>query len=216
MTGVQTCALPISQTRAQRIWDVKPGAHVSALPARDFVEPGCGNRGGPRGAALAGFADFRTCAPEPSGLREVWFEYDDTAEYIAFARREPLRARTTSVLDQPVVLSLLIDGSGFTRGYRIFTDTRAEHELRLHAHEVALHFKARFDLEAHCADILAAPGETPIDGDFVKELCEKRTDVGRITSEARFYFRPGQQLRDPHTNQPMANAFESSARLEVV
>ena len=92
----------------------------------------------------------------------------------------------------------------------------AEHDLRLHAHEVALHFKARFSLDGDCADLPAETGETPIDGEFVKERCEKEANGARIVSEARFYFRPGQQLRDPNTGLPMANAFESSARLEVL
>ena len=201
---------------AKRIWDVRLGMHVGSLPLKDFVEPGCGNRGGPRGLPLASFGDFMQCRMEPGGLREVWFAYDDTDEFIGLAHRDPIHRVTTSLLDQPVVLSVLIDESGFVRGYRVITDTRAPADLRLHAHEVAIHFKARFSLDAHCEDLAPEAGESPMDGSFVKERCELEQGGRRITSEARLYYRAGQQFLDPNTGLPMANAFESSARLEVL
>ncbi len=204
-----------AQQRAPRIFDIKLGTHVDDLPANEFVEPSCGTNGGPQGLPVRSFNQFRKCRPEASGLREIWFEYDDTAEYAALARRQPGRRRTTSLLDQPVILSLLIDDNARVQGYRIFSDTRAEAGLRQHAHEIALHFKARFDLEHQCRDVPAAEGETPIDGEFVKEICEKMKDGVRIVTEARFYYRAGQQFYDPNTGQPMANAFESFACVEV-
>ncbi len=209
-----TCAEVRAQT--PRIWDIVPGMHVSALPSKTFVDPSCGTRGGPQGKPLGQFDQFRNCPAEPGGLREVWFSYDDTAEFVALARRQSGQRRTTSVLDQPVILSVLLDPNGFVDGYRIYTDTRAEHDLRLHAHEVAIHFKARFSLDGYCEDQPAANRETPIDGQFVKELCVKETGDRIITSEAKFYYRPGQQFYDPNSLMPMTNSFESSARLEVL
>jgi uncharacterized protein YjbI with pentapeptide repeats len=205
-----------AQERHARIFDVSPGMHVTALPARSFVDPSCGTRGGPRGMQIRSFGNFARCAPEAGGLREIWFSYDDTAEFVALARRAPNPRRTTTVLDQPVILSVLIDADGFVQGYRIFTDTRADHDLRMHAHEVAVHFKARFSLDGHCTDLPLAERETPIDGQFVKEICRKETNGLEVTSEARFYYRPGQQFFDPNTGVPMVNSFESSARLEVI
>ena len=210
-------AAAIAQQRIARIWDVVPGIGIDALPAREFVNPACGNNGGPRGLPIGSFTNFQRCPAEAdTGLREIWFEYDDTVEAIALARRRPNPPKATSVLDQPVVLSMLIGADGRVEGYRIFTDARAEPALRRRAHEVALHFKARFSLEGHCSDLPATPGEAPIEGAFLKERCRKETDGVRMTSEARFYFRPGQQRLDPHTGAPMANAFESSAQLEIL
>ena len=203
-------------SRAQRIFDVRPGMTVDALPVRDFVEPACGSNGGPRGTPLASFADFMKCRAEPGGLREVWFEYDDTAEYAALARRQPGQRLATSLLDQPVVLSVLIDEGARVVGYRIVTDARAEPSTRQHAHEIALHFKARFDLDASCVDLPAADGETDVEGEFVKEHCEIERNGLRIASDARFFRRAGQKPADPVSGLETPNAFESSARLEVV
>ena len=205
-----------AQQRPQRIFDVRLGAHIDHLPSRDFVQPSCGNNGGPQGLPLGSFERFRQCRPEPSGLREVWFEYDDTAEFAALARRQPGRRRTTSLLDQPVVLSLLINDSGRVMGYRIITDTRAAAGQRLQAHQIARHFKARFKLDGDCKDLSAADGETAIDGEFIKEVCANQKNGVHVKSDERFYYRAGQQFYDPNTGAPMANAFESSARLEVL
>jgi uncharacterized protein YjbI with pentapeptide repeats len=205
-----------AQERIARVFDIMPGVHVSALPSRAFVDPSCGTLGGPRGMQIGSFARFQLCAPEPGGLREIWFSYDDAAEYAALARRAPNPRRTTTVLDQPVILSVLVDADGFVQGYRIFTDTRADHDLRLQAYQVGLHFKARFALDGHCEERPLAERETPIDGQFVKEFCRREAGGVRITSESRFYYRPGQQFFDPNSGAPMVNSFESSAQVEVV
>ena len=165
---------------------------------------------------LGSFERFQQCKPEPGGLREVWFEYDDTSEFAALARRQPGRRRTTSLLDQPVVLSLLINDNGLVMGYRVITDSRTEAGQRLQAHQIARHFKARFKLDGDCRDLPAAEGETAIDGDFIKEVCASQKNGVHVKSEERFYYRAGQQFYDPNTGAPMANAFESSARLEVL
>ena len=205
-----------AQNRPARIFDLELGAHVSRLPLKDFVQPSCGNNGGPQGLAIRSFAHFMECRAESTGLREVWFEYDDTAEFAALARRQPGRHRTTSLLDQPVVLSLLINEGGYVQGYRIVTDTRTEPSLRRHAHEIARHFKARFKLDAYCSESKPEDGETPVDEEFVKESCLREQDGFRIHSIAQFFHRAGQKPYDVNTGVANPNAFESSARLEVL
>ncbi len=116
-----------------RIWDVKLGTPVGELPDEEFVDPACGTNGGPPGLRLATFEQFERCSPEASGLREIWFRYDDEEEYIARASRDPdaiTRANAMLVLGHQVVLSLLIDHAGLVQGYRIITDPREDPDLR--------------------------------------------------------------------------------------
>jgi len=202
------------------IWDVRLGSPVGELPDEEFVDPACGTNGGPPGLPIGTFERFERCRPEASGLREVWFRYDDEWEFMARAARDPdavARNNAMVVLGQPVMLSLLIDRAGLVQGYRIFTDPRAEEEVRTGAYGVAIAFKARFGADGWtCGDLPRAEGETPIVGIFVKERCEKTSDGVAVTVESRHYYKPGQALLDPNTGLPTVNQFESSARLQAV
>jgi hypothetical protein len=203
-----------------RIWDVELGTPVGELPDEEFVDPACGTNGGPPGLRIASFEQFARCREEASGLREIWFRYDDELEYIARAARDPdavARNNAMVVLGQPVILSLLIDRAGVVRGYRIVTDPHAEEELRQNAYLIAIAFKARFGADGwECRDFPPAEGETPITGTFVKQQCEKQADGQKMTVESRYYYKPGQALIDPNTGLPTVNQFESLARLELV
>jgi hypothetical protein len=208
------------ETRAPTIWDVVLPTAVGDLPDDAFVDPACGTNGGPPGLAIGAFENFAKCRAEPSGLREVWFRYDDELEYIARAARDPdaiARNNAMVVLGQPVILSLLIDGAGLAQGYRIFTDPHAEEELRSNAYTVAIAFKARFGTDGwDCTELPPAEGETAIAGTFVKERCRKMAGDDAVEVESRYYYKPGQALLDPNTGLSTANQFESTARLEVV
>jgi hypothetical protein len=202
------------------IWDVRLGTPVSELPEEEFVDPACGTNGGPPGLRLDSFDAFARCRPEASGLREVWFRYDDEMEYIARAARDPdavARNNAMAVLGQPVILSLLIDDAGLVQGFRIFTDPHADQDLRADAYTLAVAFKARFGADGWaCGELPPSAGETPIMGTFVNELCRKVADGQRITVESRHYYKSGQALLDPNTGLTTMNQFESSARLELV
>jgi hypothetical protein len=203
-----------------RIWDVQLGTPISELPEEEFVDPACGTNGGPPGLRIDSFEQFERCRAEPSGLREIWFRYDDELEYIARAARDPdgvARSNAMVVLGQPVILSLLIDRAGLVQGYRIFTDPHADQELRIGAYAVAIAFKARFGTDGwECNDIPPAEGETPVMGMFVKQRCQKVSGGEQIVVESRRYYKPGQALLDPNTSLPTVNQFESSARIQVV
>jgi hypothetical protein len=203
-----------------KIWDIPFGTPVGELPDDDFVDPACGTNGGPPGLRIATFEDFAKCRAEPSGLREIWFRYDDEDEYVARAARDPdavARANAMVLLGQPVTLSLLVDQSGRVQGYRIFTDPHAEPDLRKDAYLIAIAFKSRFGSDGwDCSDIPPAAGETPIDGVFVKQRCQKVSDAQHVILESRHYYKPGQALIDPNTGLPTLNQYESSARLQVV
>jgi hypothetical protein len=209
-----------AQQSPPRIWDVPLGTALSDLPDEEFVDPACGTNGGPPGLRLGSFEEFAKCRPESSGLREIWFRYDDEAEFIARAARDPdavARSNAMLLIGEPVTLSLLADSTGHLQGYRIFTDPRADPELRKEAYSITVALKARFGLGGwECEALPRAEGETPIDGVFVKERCRKTEDRQRLTLESRHYYKPGQSVSDPNTGLATVNQFESSARLEVV
>src|SRR5947208_14178639 len=146
-----------------RIWDVQPGTPVGDLPEEEFVDPACGTNGGPPGLPIGTFEQFEKCRAEASGLREVWFRYDDEFEFIARAARDPdavARSNAMVVLGQPVILSLLIDRAGLVPGYRIVTDPRADPQLRINASTITIAFKARFGRAGwECTAVLPPEGE---------------------------------------------------------
>ena len=193
------------------------------MPKREFVRPACGSNGGPPGLVLEGFEQFGRCTPESAtGLREIWFSYDDEAEYIARATRSDTLIRrnlANQVMSHPVVYSLLVDGQGRVQGYRVITDNRADTLVRFEAASLSIHFKIRFGADDWaCVDLPVAEGETPIGREFIKERCEKILDGRKYSVESRYYFKPGQGLFDPHTRKPLIGEgkFESWARLEAV
>ena len=209
-----------AQQRKPRIWDIPFGTHVRDLPSHEFVDPACGTNGGPASMPIGSFENFARCSvEEATGLYEVWFIHDDTLEYMGYAIRDAAvadRYRATRVLTQPVILSLLINGDGRLQGYRVVTDPRTEPAARLDAWSVSQHFRARFSGEWDCAELPREEGESPINGRFVKERCQQVSEGRRLTMEVRHYFRPGQHQYNPFGGKPMENAFESSARLDVI
>jgi hypothetical protein len=209
-----------AQQPLPRIWDLQLPIPVGDLPEEEFVDPACGTNGGPPGLRIGSFAQFARCREEGSGLREIWFRYDDELEFIARAARDAdavVRSNAMIVLGQPVILSLLVDRAGLVQGYRIITDPHAEADVRINAYTVAIAFKARFGADGwNCTDLAPGEGETPILGTFIKQRCQKVSDGQQFNIEARHYYKPGQALVDPNTGLTTVNQFESSARLQIV
>ena len=209
----------LAQDLPPKIWDIKLGIPISALPLKDFVDPACGTNGGPPARVLKGFEEFAVCPVEQTtGLREVWFRYDDEMEYIARARRSGVLIRqyqANSLAGQPIITSLLIDDAGLVQGYRIVNDPRVEGSTRIAAFGIADLFKGMAGMGIPCTDLPPAEGERPIDDVFVKEICELKTDDKVTRVESRRYYKPGQFAVDPNENRLTENQFESSARIEV-
>jgi hypothetical protein len=208
-----------AQELATKIWDIRLGTPVAALPLDQFVDPACGNNGGPPSRVLAGFAEFALCPlDKATGLHEVWFRYDDELEYIARARRSEIMIRLyqANVLGgQPIITSLLIDDAGLVEGYRIVNDPRVAGSTRVEAYGLNELFKGMVAPGLDCVDLPPAAGERPVEDLFVKQSCESKAD-GQVTRiEARHYYKPGQFLVNPNDNRITQNEFESSARLEV-
>lgn len=204
-----------------RITDVQLGTPVDALPVTEFVDPACGTNGGPPSLVLDHFADFRRCPVERStGLREIWFIYDDEWEYIARAQRDERDIKRYSANDfygQPIVTSLLIDAAGLVQGYRIVTDPRAPAEIRIDAHVLSGIFKSMFAFASWtCTDLPRDERELPIDDVYIKQSCEMATADRLLKLETRHLLKPGQDVRVNERSLTEArNDFESSSRLEL-
>jgi hypothetical protein len=208
-----------AQAPAPKIWDIKLGIPISALPLNDFVDTACGTNGGPPALVLKSFYDFAQCKVEPrTGLHEVWFRYDDEMEYVARARRSDIMVRqyqANALAGQPIVTSLLIDDAGIVQGYRVVNDPRADARNRIAAFGLADIFKGMSATPLECVDLPPAEGERPIEDLLVKESCESRSDGVVTRVEARRYYKPGQFAVDPNDSRLNENQFESSARIEV-
>jgi hypothetical protein len=205
-----------------RIYEMMPDTPVADIPAR-YLDPHCGTNGGPPSTKLDSFADFARCPVDPStGLYEVWFSEDDENEYIALAHRgippgglSPDSANVLYV--QKVIYSLLIDADGLVQGYRVFTDPREDPALRATAYLVGDEMRGTYGYSNFvCQALPPGPGETPIEGLFIKQICTADVDTRHIVIERHYYYKPGQAGVDPLTGNPTTNQFESTSRIEMI
>ncbi len=210
----------LAQSRA-RIFDVELGSPISASPQDEFVDPACGTNGGPPSLPLTGFDGFANCPiEEATGLHEIWFIYDDEWEYIARAQRDEgviKRYSANSFFGQPIITSLLIDNAGLVSGFRVVTDPRAPTEVRIEGHLLLGIFKSMFsDAPWVCTDLPRDERDRPIDGLFIKQACEMRSDTRFVRLQTHHLFKPGQDLRvNPRMIDQAEGDFESWTRLEV-
>lgn len=206
--------LALAQSTA-RIFDVELGMPVSDLPTDQWVNPACGTNGGPPSVELPTFADYERCPVErETGLREVWFIYDNEWEYVARAYGDPVeigRYSANVFYRQPVITSLMIDDLGRVQGYRVITDPRSPTELRMEAHDLLVVFKALFNGPWQCEDLPPGEGEEPFNGMFVKSRCIMRSDQRFMRIEAHLLRKPGQA----YYANPQEGYFEGFTRLEV-
>jgi len=203
-----------------KIWDTPFGTHVSTLPPRQFVAPSCGTNGGPAGLPIGSFDQFEQCPVEAdTGLREIWFIFDDAREYVARAIGDPSlieRYRATTVIMVPVILSFLVDADGRIQGYRIFTDSRESPDARVSAYQTSFPFKGQLPGEWECVDLPLAEGETSIAGFYVKERCEQESGGLRGVVEAKHFYKKGQHRAEAIGLRSTENEFESWARVEMI
>jgi hypothetical protein len=202
------------------VWDLKLGTPVDKLPD-EFVDLACGTNGGPPSVPLNGWSDFRRCRSEPSGLREIYFRYDDELEYWAKANgleNQMEQYAGTKTYGFPVVVSGLIDAAGLLAGIRIVSDPRDTSQNRDEAYLLRNFLTARLGRDDwQCQDLPLEGGETPVDGVFVKQRCRKQIDDKTTASLATRYLRkPGQSRLDPRTGRETAGQFESGASFELV
>lgn len=203
------------------IWDAELGAPVSSIPVMEVVNVACGTNGGPPSIPLRTFDAFHACTPEPSGLREVYFEYDDEQDYIARANEEEYRflQRGTSVYGHPVVVSVLVDDAATIRGIRIVTDEHASVAERASAVSLAGFLKGRYGAwELVCDDIPPGPGESPMGRQFEHRLCQGSNPQSHqaVLLESSYFRKKGQEPLNRETQEVNSGYFQSQTRLEVV
>ncbi len=201
------------------IWDIHLGDAASAIPD-EYIDYACGTNGGPPSIPLPNFAAFKTCKPDASGLREVYFAYDDELEYEARAldnKPEIKMYSGTTVFEFPVVASVLFDDAGRVRGERMVTDPRQDVSRdRLEFWELGNFLRQRFGDEGWtCTDLPPDEGEKPVGSRFVKNHCEKTVSGVHMILEQRLFQKKGQQFMDPATGKAQLQAFESSTRFEM-
>ncbi|MEA2904231.1 MAG: hypothetical protein QOI12_1618 [Alphaproteobacteria bacterium] len=201
------------------VWDLKLGTPASDLPD-EVTDYACGTNGGPPSVALTGWRDFRRCRPEPNGLREIYFRYDDELEYWAKANNfatEIKKYSGTKIFDFPVVLSARFDDNGILAGIRIVSDPRDTSREREEAYLLRNFLTARYGREGwDCVDLAPEDGETPVFRTFIKQRCKKALDGGIVAQLDTNYLRKkGQTEIDPRTGRETEGQFESLVRFEL-
>lgn len=219
MLGLAGTAMAAKEPAASDVWEIKLGQPLAAIPD-SFADFACGSNGGPPSQPLDGFTTFMTCPPEANGWREVYFRYDDELEYWAKANNIPLlvAAAGTKVYDLPVIMSVLIDTAGIVRGLRLVSDPRDTSVRREDARFLQPFLMARFrpaNGDWSCVDLPAAKGETPVNGEFVKQDCSLVAEGIEYTLSARFLRGAGERQVDPYTGKFTEGQFQSHVRFEM-
>ena len=219
LPGTATSAGAQERPPRLEVWDLRLGSRVDQLPD-EFVDLACGTNGGPPSVPLNGWNDFKRCRPEPSGLREVYFRYDDELEYWAKANNfstEIEKYSGTKVYDFPVVLSARFDEGGMLAGLRIVSDPRDTSRDRDEAYLLRNFLSARYGRDGwDCVDLPLAEGETPVARTFIKQRCRKTVEGSAIAViETHFFRKKGQSQYDPQSGRTTEGQFESLARFEL-
>ncbi|MBT3396493.1 MAG: hypothetical protein HN423_04865, partial [Alphaproteobacteria bacterium] len=202
------------------IWDFVLGTHAADIDPTGYMDFACGSNGGPPMLFLGGFGDFLKCAPEPSGLREVYFRYDDENEYWARAyglltQIEIFQGTTTH--GHPVIISLLFNEAGILHGTRLVSDPAADNILRENAHDLRNFLLVRFDpLNWSCDELDVDARMLPMLDLLIHQRCTKTQDgLRRLEIITRHFRKPGQFYRDPATNVIAEGQFESGVHVEI-
>ncbi len=213
----------LAQTPARparsEIWDLKIGAPLAAQPD-DFVDFACGTIGGPPSIPLRGWSEFKRCRTEDTGLREVYFRYDDEMEYWARANNLPGeidRYGGTKTYGFPIVTSGLVSEDGVLRGLRIVSDPRYDAN-RDEAYVLKNFLTARFGRDGWtCEDLPREEGETAVDGLYIKQRCARDLgEKGVATMWVRHLRKAGQSRIDPRSGKQTFNQFESLVRFDLI
>jgi hypothetical protein len=222
----------VAQSAAERltVQDLHPGTALGDMPnLLAFRDYACGSNGGPPLQKLTGWSDYKLCRPDENGLYEVYFEYDNEAEYILRALNDPRAVRYVGTTEQgfPIVASALFDEGGTLRGIRMITDPRADYTADDFFDLTDLRTRADFYLlgpfvggqvginpATDCVMRPLGKDESEVGNTYVKLDCERVNDNLRYILKTRLFRKPGQFARDPATGQFTQGQYESSTTFE--
>lgn len=223
-TAVIVAGTALAQTPGD-LRDLAVGLAAAQLPTEGYFAFACGSDGGTPLEPIDDWTAFRQCAPDrESGLHEVYYEYDDEADYtlrmladvLGDGERVGMRQfYGTRVAGHPAVLSVLFDDAGVAQAIRVVTDQRADAESRRNAYLLRVAIVNSYGREGWvCTDLPLAAGETPVGQFFVKARCEKMVGTRRMIVEAHLYRKPGQTGFD-RAGDALDGDFLSLGRWEI-
>ncbi len=198
------------------------GIAAADLPTEGYDNFACGSNGGPPLMRLKGWTEFRRCAPDANGLREVYVEFGVEIGRMTELFKEQFhedpwfqRYGGTRVANFPVVLSLLFDKDGVTRGFRAVTDSRAGTEERGKSYLLRFRIYPLYGSDGwNCIDRQPAPGETGVGNTYLNQLCTKLVDGKWVRVEGQFFRRPGQTGVDVN-GEFVPGQYQAMTRWEV-
>ena len=201
------------------MWDLELGRHASELPTGVFGELACGTQGGPPSMVVSGWLEFAACTAEAgTGFHEIYFRYDDEAEYVARAQRMETQTALfggTTAYAIPVIVSALFDAYGFLQGLRMVSDPRVEAVTRELGITLRAFLMSRFGEHWTCADLERREGEMELAGRYLKRSCvlDEGQAGAEVVVEGHYYRKPGQFTVDPRTRTATEGQFISETRL---
>lgn len=242
--GIALCGAAISVAPAQdaapqstsdddrrlTLKSLKLGSTLEQMPDwLAFRNYACGSNGGQPLTRLSGWADFAQCKADENGLHEVYFEYDNEAEYILRALDDPRAVRYVGTTEQgfPVVVSALFSDDGVLRGTRMVTDPRPNYTADAFFDLSDLRTRADFYLlgafvggvvginpARDCVKLPLGDRESEVGNLFVKLDCDHVNDGLRYILKTRYFRKAGQLAVDPQTGAKTEGQYESSTLFE--
>jgi hypothetical protein len=187
--------------RAEDIDDlrgVRIGMTIAELPDSGYRDFTCATTP-PK--PLAGWSEWRACAPDAAGARALRVAYDRPGQ------------DDTLIAGHPVDLTLSFDEGGRLARILIETDDHVPRYLHKKAYLFGLQAKARYgDDDWDCRDQAAAAGEEPIGATFLKQHCEKSLGERRLTIDRGLFRRAGSDAKDFVSETRVSIAWSPSAK----
>ncbi len=156
---------------------VNIGMAASELSPPDYRNFACAGAGG---KALAGFADFKSCAADADGLHEVRVDIFEPGH------------DETLVAGHPVNLTLGFNDAGRLARIDIATKGKGPLFLRKKGYLLGLQAKARYGSDGWtCKEEPLAADEEPLGPTAIKEHCAKTAGERRLTVDRQLFRKAG-------------------------
>ncbi len=170
---------------------VNVGMAAAELPKADYKNFSCVE---PKGQALTGFDDWKTCAAGPDGLRKLHVSIPERGE------------DETLVAGHPVDLTLGFNEEGRLARILIVTKSKGPMFMRKKGYLLGLQAKARYGDDGwSCQETPLGADEEPLGSSSIKEHCVKTAGERRVTVDRSLFRKVGAE----------AKAFTSESRVII-